>query len=129
MSLRYFVGQVSRAVHRDRGFHLQVDCIVSLNFHWSFWFFCCCFTDIDECTEAALNAVDLCETEPNTECLNTEGSFECICAPGFIKMNDVCQLPPDPPPPPPPPQCMIPTMGILHFISSTLTVNDVRFCV
>ena len=48
------------------------------------------FTDIDECLEAALNAVDLCVDDQNTQCSNTEGSFECICVPGFARENGTC---------------------------------------
>ena len=47
-------------------------------------------TDIDECLEAALNAVDLCVDDQNTQCSNREGSFECICVPGFARENGTC---------------------------------------
>ena len=49
------------------------------------------FTDIDECTDAALNAVDLCENDTNTQCSNNEGSFECVCVPGYSRTNGTCQ--------------------------------------
>lgn len=49
------------------------------------------FPDKDECTEAAFDAVNLCETDLNTQCLNTEGSFECVCAPGHTRINETCQ--------------------------------------
>lgn len=50
----------------------------------------CTHTDIDECLEAALSATDLCEEDKNSQCQNTEGSFECICVPGYEKMNETC---------------------------------------
>lgn len=49
------------------------------------------FQDINECLDAALNAVDLCAEDPNTQCLNAEGSFQCICVPGFVRENGTCQ--------------------------------------
>lgn len=47
-------------------------------------------TDVDECLQAALNAMDLCEVDKNSECLNTEGSFICVCVPGYEKINNTC---------------------------------------
>lgn len=49
-------------------------------FHLSF--FCC--ADDDECT------MNIHECAINTVCKNTEGSFECECAPGFIKDGEGC---------------------------------------
>lgn len=46
--------------------------------------------DIDECLEAAIAAKDLCESDKNSQCLNTEGSFECVCVPGYEKLNETC---------------------------------------
>ena len=45
-------------------------------------------TDVDECLDAAINVVNLCED--NSECVNTEGSFLCPCVPGYEMVNETC---------------------------------------
>ena len=52
--------------------------------------FLCALTDIDECFEAALNATDLCEGDGNSQCLNTHGSYLCVCVPGHEDINGTC---------------------------------------
>ena len=47
--------------------------------------------DIDECLVAAVQAVDVCVNVTNSQCVNTEGSFECICVPGYIVVNETCE--------------------------------------
>ncbi len=48
-------------------------------------------SDINECRVAALESMIIC-TAVNTQCVNTEGSFECICVPGYeLNMNGECQ--------------------------------------
>ena len=49
------------------------------------------FSDIDDCLVAALMNTDLCENDENTQCVNLDGSYECICAPGFDRENGTCQ--------------------------------------
>ena len=47
--------------------------------------------DIDECREAALVGTVIC-TQENTQCMNTDGSFECVCVPGYNQtMDGECQ--------------------------------------
>ncbi|KAK3536786.1 hypothetical protein QTP86_025096 [Hemibagrus guttatus] len=41
--------------------------------------------DIDECSEEVLACSDL-----NALCVNTEGSFQCDCAPGFTRRDSMC---------------------------------------
>ena len=50
---------------------------------------CSLLTDINECFEAALKDEELCER--NSQCINTEGSFDCVCVSGFVLVNDTCQ--------------------------------------
>lgn len=47
--------------------------------------------DIDECLVAALNATDLCEDTENSQCVNTEGFYDCICVPGYTLVNGSCE--------------------------------------
>ena len=48
--------------------------------------------DIDECLEAAFDAMDLCQNDKNARCVNTDGSFDCICVPGYTRtVNGSCQ--------------------------------------
>lgn len=46
---------------------------------------CVCVLDIDECSEEVLACSDI-----NALCVNTEGSFQCHCAPGFSRRGTVC---------------------------------------
>ena len=48
-------------------------------------------SDIDECLVAALSSTDLCISDTNSLCVNKDGSYECICAPGFERENGTCQ--------------------------------------
>ncbi|KAK5901205.1 hypothetical protein CgunFtcFv8_026100 [Champsocephalus gunnari] len=66
-----------------------------------------CQTDVDECSEQHPCA---------QECVNTAGSYRCVCRDGFRLTGDghSCQsLPPPPPPPrpPPPPTTQAPVGG------------------
>jgi hypothetical protein len=40
---------------------------------------------------AALNATDLCEGVDNSQCVNTEGSYDCTCVPGYTLVNGSCE--------------------------------------
>ena len=42
--------------------------------------------DIDECANAALNDTELCTS--NSQCVNTEGSYECVCIQGYVLNNE-----------------------------------------
>ena len=44
------------------------------------------FADIDECLDEARN-----ECDSNAECTNTEGSYNCICSPGYFGTGKVCE--------------------------------------
>lgn len=48
-------------------------------------------SDIDECLEAALVSNNLCETDKNTQCVNSEGSYTCKCVSGYTRENGTCQ--------------------------------------
>ena len=47
------------------------------------------YTDIDECLEAVANQRDICPA--NTACVNTIGSFQCVCVPGYELVDGTCQ--------------------------------------
>ena len=42
------------------------------------------FTDIDECLLGSY----ICET--NTDCVNTGGSYDCVCSPGYTGFRNNC---------------------------------------
>lgn len=46
--------------------------------------------DIDECLDAALENSVIC-SQPNTQCLNTYGSFDCICVNGYELKDGECE--------------------------------------
>ena len=46
-------------------------------------------TDFDECLEAVANQRDICQA--NTACVNTIGSFQCVCVPGYELVDGICQ--------------------------------------
>lgn len=48
----------------------------------------CMHADIDECFQAALLSIDLCGNVTNSQCVNSEGSFDCNCAPSYSMTND-----------------------------------------
>ena len=50
----------------------------------------CTCIDIDECLEAALASFVLC-TELNAQCVNTDGSFECVCVDGYELVDGECK--------------------------------------
>ena len=47
--------------------------------------------DIDDCLVAALLSTDLCQEDANAKCINLVGSYECVCVPGFERVNGTCQ--------------------------------------
>ena len=47
--------------------------------------------DIDECFEAAVNSIDICEDVENSRCVNAIGSYNCSCVSGYKMMNESCQ--------------------------------------
>ena len=47
-----------------------------------------CILDVNECMLAALNGNSLCSV--NSECVNTHGSYECVCVPGYDLTNGTC---------------------------------------
>ena len=55
----------------------------------------CHCLDIDECLEAARNAVNLCEFDENAVCVNNEGSYQCDCVSGYMNHSGICQRKPD----------------------------------
>ena len=55
--------------------------------------FCLLFSsglDIDECRMSILEGVVAC-VEVNTECINTEGSFDCACVGGYELVDGECR--------------------------------------
>ena len=46
-------------------------------------------TDIDECIDAALSDSELCPG--SFECLNSIGSYLCVCPPGYQNRSGLCQ--------------------------------------
>ena len=34
--------------------------------------------------------MDVCENEMNSQCVNSEGSFVCVCVPGYVVINGSC---------------------------------------
>ena len=48
-------------------------------------------TDINECLVAAMESVNLCENNQNTQCINNIGSYDCVCVPGYNRVNGSCQ--------------------------------------
>lgn len=49
------------------------------------------FSDINECFQAAISAANICEDDTNTQCVNTEGSFNCTCVAGYHRVNGTCR--------------------------------------
>ena len=45
-------------------------------------------SDIDECTARAVNP---CDAVANSECKNTDGSYECQCKYGFVMVGNICE--------------------------------------
>lgn len=46
--------------------------------------------DIDECLVAALESLVIC-MHINTQCVNSNGSFECVCVDGYESVDGECQ--------------------------------------
>lgn len=56
---------------------------------------CECYEGFEKDEEGNCVDIDECERQthdcpPNSDCKNTEGSYECICRPGYRKVNDIC---------------------------------------
>jgi len=51
-----------------------------------------CFTDLNECLEvgSGSGSGDLSVCGPNQTCVNTFGSFVCLCRPGFTGVGQEC---------------------------------------
>ena len=47
------------------------------------------YTDVNECLEAVANQRDICPA--NTVCVNTIGSFQCVCVPGYELVDGTCR--------------------------------------
>lgn len=50
----------------------------------------CMIVDIDDCRVAALESLEICSKD-NTLCVNTNGSFDCVCVDGYELVNQQCQ--------------------------------------
>jgi len=51
----------------------------------------------DGCTDNGINDVNECDTNngdcgENTDCVNTIGSYQCVCKPGFVQDGDICTV-------------------------------------
>jgi len=51
----------------------------------------------DGCTDDGINDVNECDTNngdcgENTDCVNTIGSYQCVCKPGFVQNGDNCTV-------------------------------------
>ena len=55
--------------------------VVWLRYHLLYWYFT---TDVDECAEDSVSC------DINATCINTAGSFECICNEGFEGNGTTC---------------------------------------
>ena len=47
-------------------------------------------TDVDECFVAALESSVIC-VQLYTQCVNTDGSFECVCVDGYEPVDGECK--------------------------------------
>ena len=65
-------------------------CVEVINFSIPAMFTVENIIDIDECHMAALQSTVLC-TNLNTQCVNTIGSFECVCVDGYELVDEECQ--------------------------------------
>ena len=43
-----------------------------------------CVVDVDECQSSQFSC------PPNTDCINSDGSYECRCKQGFVKKGSRC---------------------------------------
>ncbi len=49
-------------------------------------------TDIDECLDNALDVFTAALCNSSMRCANTEGGYECVCSPGTLLVDGVCQV-------------------------------------
>ena len=61
----------------------------------------CFLSDVDECTFG----MHSCDDSTRADCINTEGSYECVCKQGYIGNGESCVF-----------------FGINHSIESTCAV-------